>query len=264
VGRHSTEKLDDGYMGSGKWPFLCQQSGIALDREILEFYDSVEEVKKAEGKLLDEHFGKPECMNFSNVPAGWPTGDANPARTPEERKKRSENAWMKTEEGRRFLSENNFSKTEAGRKSRRKTQIQNWLDPDYRANLTGENHWTVGNEEFSKRMRENNPMFNPEVVEKVSKKTSETIKKLHAEGKYRHLKPMLRENWLGDKNPMRNPEISQKLKKPKPKVECPHCGKIGGLPVMRRYHFDECKNRGASRRQDGALLYETGRGINKL
>jgi len=32
-----------------------------------------------------------------------------------------------------------------------------------------------------------------------------------------------------------------KLKKPKPKVECPHCNKIGGLPQMKQYHFEKCK-----------------------
>ena len=32
-------------------------------------------------------------------------------------------------------------------------------------------------------------------------------------------------------------------KKPKEKVECPHCKKIGGKPVMKRYHFENCKVR---------------------
>jgi hypothetical protein len=32
-----------------------------------------------------------------------------------------------------------------------------------------------------------------------------------------------------------------KLKKPKPKVECPYCNKIGGLPQMKQYHFEKCK-----------------------
>jgi group I intron endonuclease len=27
----------------------------------------------------------------------------------------------------------------------------------------------------------------------------------------------------------------------KPKVQCPHCKKVGGKPVMVRYHFDKCK-----------------------
>lgn len=31
---------------------------------------------------------------------------------------------------------------------------------------------------------------------------------------------------------------------PKPKIECPHCGKIGGVPQMKRHHFDNCKTKG--------------------
>ncbi len=29
----------------------------------------------------------------------------------------------------------------------------------------------------------------------------------------------------------------------KPKIECPHCGKIGGVPQMHQWHFDKCKER---------------------
>jgi|TARA_B110000879_G_scaffold52054_1_gene73923 hypothetical protein len=29
----------------------------------------------------------------------------------------------------------------------------------------------------------------------------------------------------------------------KPKVKCPHCGKEGGAPQMRQWHFDNCKNK---------------------
>ena len=28
---------------------------------------------------------------------------------------------------------------------------------------------------------------------------------------------------------------------PKPKLTCPHCGKTGGAPVMKRHHFNNCK-----------------------
>ena len=31
--------------------------------------------------------------------------------------------------------------------------------------------------------------------------------------------------------------------KPKPKVTCPHCGLTGGNSQMKRYHFDNCKNK---------------------
>lgn len=32
---------------------------------------------------------------------------------------------------------------------------------------------------------------------------------------------------------------------PRPKVECPHCGKVGGAGAMQVWHFDNCKMRGA-------------------
>ena len=28
---------------------------------------------------------------------------------------------------------------------------------------------------------------------------------------------------------------------PKPKIQCPHCKLIGGVPQLKRYHFDNCK-----------------------
>lgn len=31
--------------------------------------------------------------------------------------------------------------------------------------------------------------------------------------------------------------------KAKPIIQCPHCGKVGGVPVMKRFHFDYCKLR---------------------
>lgn len=31
--------------------------------------------------------------------------------------------------------------------------------------------------------------------------------------------------------------------KPKQKIQCPHCNKIGGLPQMKQWHFDNCKER---------------------
>ncbi len=32
-------------------------------------------------------------------------------------------------------------------------------------------------------------------------------------------------------------------KEPKVKISCPHCNKVGGKPVMKRFHFDACKLR---------------------
>lgn len=41
LGKHSTENLEDGYMGSGIWPRSIKDKSI-LSKEILEFCDSRE------------------------------------------------------------------------------------------------------------------------------------------------------------------------------------------------------------------------------
>ena len=55
------------------------------------------------------------------------------------------------------------------------------------------------------------------------------------------------------KQKMRKPkseEHKQNMRKPKgkqqnpaPKIECPHCGLVGGTSAMKHYHFDNCKKK---------------------
>lgn len=74
--------------------------------------------------------------------------------------------------------------------------------------------------------------------------------KNHSEEVRRHLS----ESLSGDSNPMygrtwvMSEEEKQKRRlsadpSPKPKVICEHCGKVGGKPVMARYHGDNCKQK---------------------
>ena len=44
-------------------------------------------------------------------------------------------------------------------------------------------------------------------------------------------------------NIKRTEEFKQNLRKPKPIVTCPHCGKEGGGGSMKQWHFDNCKYR---------------------
>lgn len=80
---------------------------------------------------------------------------------------------------------------------------------------------------ISRKVRgENNPMYGksfksvmtPEAIEERQRKISEYLKgRVFSE------------------------EHKQKLRKPKPQVTCPHCGKVGGKPTMYRFHFNSCK-----------------------
>ena len=50
--------------------------------------------------------------------------------------------------------------------------------------------------------------------------------------------PIQQQPWY---NKSHSEESKEKMRKPKEKVKCPHCGKIGGISQMKRWHFDKCK-----------------------
>lgn len=91
-GQHRTNKLDDGYTGSGvkvtdyfkKYPKIEHQTYI---KEIIAFYDSKEELDIAEEQLIgDKYITDPLCLNL--VKGGYKPG----ATSEETRNKRSESA----------------------------------------------------------------------------------------------------------------------------------------------------------------------------
>ena len=52
---------------------------------------------------------------------------------------------------------------------------------------------------------------------------------------------------VGEGNPMYGKTHSDSAKQKiteanKVKVSCPHCGKVGGIAIMKRWHYDNCKN----------------------
>ena len=99
---------------------------------------------------------------------------------------------------------------------------------------------------------ENNPNYGKSPTEETRKKISESLKgeknpffgRKHTE----ESKKKMSEGNSGENNPNygKSPteetrkKISESAKKRK-KVTCPHCGKIGGVHVMKRWHFDNCK-----------------------
>lgn len=97
VGRHSTDNLDDGYIGSGIWP-LSIKDRSSVSREILEFADTTEQLIELERQYLREHYGRPNCMNMTDSPTGWDS-ERNPMKDPEVAEKISgDNHWTKKEE----------------------------------------------------------------------------------------------------------------------------------------------------------------------
>jgi hypothetical protein len=83
-------------------------------------------------------------------------------------------------------------------------------------------------------------------LNRVGKKTGrivseETRKKLSlAHTGYIHSDEAKKKLSLANKGKVISEEHKQVLRAPKPKVLCPHCGKIGGSSAMFRWHFDNC------------------------
>lgn len=75
VGMHSTDDLDDGYMGSGKrLRYSINKHGADKhSKEILEFCENREELKRREAELVDEAALRDEmCMNLKlGGEGGW-------------------------------------------------------------------------------------------------------------------------------------------------------------------------------------------------
>lgn len=67
--------------------------------------------------------------------------------------------------------------------------------------------------------------------------SDETRQKMSAAQKGRKI------TWKTNSNtPELNKRRSEKMSGiPKPKLTCPHCGKEGGAPTMKQWHFDNCK-----------------------
>lgn len=95
IGRHSTNKVDDNYLGSGRW-IRSVKNKSDITREILSFHNTFEELKIAEEKLLAEHIQQDLCMNYTDASVGFGYGDLNHTRKEENRKtfgERSKQMW---------------------------------------------------------------------------------------------------------------------------------------------------------------------------
>ena len=79
IGRHSTDNVDDGYMGSGVW--VNRASKEKLQKEILTFASTFDELVKLEEQFIIENFDNPLCMNMKRASIGWTPEDAKEAVT---------------------------------------------------------------------------------------------------------------------------------------------------------------------------------------
>ena len=248
IGRHSTENLDDGYIGSGRWVSQVKKKET-LTREILEFVDSFDELVQRETEYLKEHFGNRKCMNMSNASTGWATGNANPMNNPKTSAKLSgDNHWTAKH-------------------------------PEKVESISGDNHWMSKNPERKEDFIKNNPNLdgrnakqamkngthnsitnNPSTVNaergthhwqngKSPNADGKLNKKLIAEGRHNFLGPDMNKkrveagthNFVGSEANLAR--LAAGTHPSQKKKTCEHCGKTVSVGMYKRWHGDNCKKK---------------------
>ena len=248
IGRHSTTNIDDGYIGSGKWPRSIKDKST-LTREILEYADDVETLKKLEGQYLAEHFGQTGCMNQTNDPIGFDT-ENNPMKQldiaakisgdnhwshkdPEKYKEKFAGAahWMnKNPEAKQKFIENNPNLD--GRNSKLATarghNVFQTNNPSVWRSKQGIHHWQNGNA----------PNANGELNKKLiaegrhNFQGSDLNNKRIAEGSH---------NFVGSDSNLKR--LAEGRHPSQIKKTCEHCSKESSVGMYTRWHGDNCRSK---------------------
>lgn len=247
IGRHSTDNLNDGYVGSGKWPRSIKDK-TSLTREILEYADDIDSLIILEGEYLTRYYGKPGCMNGNINPVGFSTGDQNPMRNPETVSKISgDNHWLK-------ITPERIEEIRCRQLSASKNGTHNWLgdrnpnkdgsiskktildgrnlfqtnNPSVWRSESGIHHWQNGNA--------------PNADGKLNKKLVE-------EGRHNFLGPELNNkriaegthNFVGSDSNLKM--LAEGRHPSQQKKTCEHCGKVASVGMYKRWHGENCKHK---------------------
>ena len=217
-GMHSTDDLDDGYLGSGRRiRYSINKYGVENHkREIIEFCKNRKELALREKEIINlNEIAKEDCINLMvgglGRPSGFKVSDETRKKLSEVMKNRPTD-WSKVEkmkeswtgshhtnESKRKISESNMGKTHTDEIREYLSQIlhERWQDDAMR------------------------------------KKYSESAKKRPSNRKGVKLSDDV-------KNKISQSKKGKKIK-PQIRITCPHCNKTGGASTMKRYHFDNCK-----------------------
>ena len=76
IGRHTTDNLDNNYLGSGVWVVGIKDKS-ALKKEILYFAKNTDDLKSVEEQIILENYGNPLCMNRGLGSNGWTSEEAS-------------------------------------------------------------------------------------------------------------------------------------------------------------------------------------------
>ena len=250
IGRHSTENIDDGYVGSGRWPRSIKDKST-LTRTILEFASDETSLKDLEGKYLAEHYGNPNCMNMTDNPIGFDSTN-NPMKDPEVLEKfKGDNHWLRKYPNRaeeirqhqlRLVDNGNHNLL--GDKNPNKDGSISRKTAAYGHNIFQTNNPSVWRSEKGIHHWQNG---------KAPNTNGELNKKLVAEGKHNFLGPEHNRRMIAEgKNPWVGSTMNKKLlaegRHPsQQKKTCQHCGKQASVGMFARWHGDNCRSKGETK-----------------
>lgn len=116
---------------------------------------------------------------------------------------------------------------------------ENWNNPLLlNQSIGGTKFGNMGPQSKEQRQKTSEVMKGKPKTEEFKRNLSKALM-----GKKRTGKPMSEECKLkisiAASNRLHTKETITKLKK---NIQCPHCGKVGGITIMKRWHFNNCKN----------------------
>lgn len=149
IGRHKTDNPNDNYIGSGTWSKSIKNLSN-VNKIILEVCKDENHYIEREQYYIDQNYGKPGCMNKSNKSTGFPCGVAHHMNKPANRLKHS--LRQKTRTDHPFLTPENRERMKtnnpgsfphnAARASKRLLENNPMYNPEALAKISGDNHWT--------------------------------------------------------------------------------------------------------------------------
>ena len=220
-GLHSTDDLEDGYLGSGTYlrRAIRKHGEENFTKEIIEFCKSRNELALAESKVVTlKEVAKKECMNlYVGGALGFRGTHSEETKlkmrnfnlgkvlNKEHRKKISESLknHIVTKETRSKISKINSNPSKEQRRKMSEGQINRFKTHSV---------WNKGKTN----------VYSDEIL----KKMSESAKNKLPVSVETRMKMSIAKKGI-----------------PKEKVKCPHCNKEGGLAIMKRWHFEKCKTK---------------------
>lgn len=248
VGRHSTPNINDGYIGSGEWPLSIKDKS-SLTREILEYANDEEQLIMLEGKYLEEHYGKQNCMNRTKDPVGFGS-ENNPMKNPESIAKISgENHWSKKDPEKfrqKFAGDSHWMNQDIAAKER---FLENHPNKDGKnAKLAYErgNHNSITNNPSTMNSKNGTHHWQNGKAPNYQGKLN---KKLIEEGRHNFLGPETNQkridegthNFLGSEANLKR--LAEGRHPSQKKQTCGHCNKTISIGMYKRWHGDNCKGK---------------------